>query len=49
MATLVEVVDRMKERSAAPILAGMEPEKAKMLTAELARRRATGPRAAAGG
>jgi flagellar motility protein MotE (MotC chaperone) len=49
MVTLVEVVDRMKERSAAPILAGMEPEKAKALTAELARRRATGPRAEAGG
>jgi len=49
MVTLVEVVDRMKERTAAPILAGMEPEKAKALTAELARRRATGPRAQAGG
>ncbi|WP_144300143.1 MotE family protein [Elioraea rosea] len=49
MVTLVEVVDRMKERTAAPILAGMEPDKAKALTAELARRRATGPRAEAGG
>lgn len=49
MVTLVEVVDRMKERTAAPILAGMEPEKAKALTAELARRRATGSRAEAGG
>jgi flagellar motility protein MotE (MotC chaperone) len=49
MVTLVEVVDRMKERSAAPILAGMDPEKAKALTAELAKRRATGPRAEAGG
>lgn len=49
MVTLVEVVDRMKERSAAPILAGMEPDKAKALTAELARRRAGGPRAEAGG
>jgi len=49
MVTLVEVVDRMKERTAAPILAGMDPEKAKALTAELARRRATGPRAEAGG
>ncbi|WP_291298426.1 MotE family protein [Elioraea sp.] len=48
MVTLVEVVDRMKERSAATILAGMEPDKAKALTAELARRRATGPRAEAG-
>jgi flagellar motility protein MotE (MotC chaperone) len=49
MVTLVEVVDRMKERTAAPILAGMEPEKAKALTAELARRRAGGVRAEAGG
>jgi len=49
MVTLVEVVDRMKERTAAPILAGMDPEKAKALTAELARRRAGGPRADAGG
>jgi flagellar motility protein MotE (MotC chaperone) len=49
MVTLVEVVDRMKERTAAPILAGMDPEKAKALTAELARRRATGPRAQVGG
>lgn len=49
MVTLVEVVDRMKERSAAPIIAGMEPDKAKALTAELARRRAGGPRAEAGG
>jgi flagellar motility protein MotE (MotC chaperone) len=54
MVTLVEVVDRMKERTAAPILAGMEPDKAKALTAELARRRSTptaqpGPRAEAGG
>lgn len=49
MVTLVEVVDRMKERTAAPILASMDPEKAKALTAELARRRASGPRADAGG
>lgn len=49
MVTLVEVVDRMKERTAAPILAGMEPDKAKALTAELARRRASAPRAEAGG
>jgi flagellar motility protein MotE (MotC chaperone) len=49
MVTLVEVVDRMKERTAAPILAGMEPDKAKALTAELARRRAGGARAEAGG
>lgn len=49
MVTLVEVVDRMKERTAAPILAGMEPDKAKALTAELARRRSGGARAEAGG
>ncbi len=40
MSVLIEVVARMRERIAAPILAGMEPDKAKALTAELAQRRA---------
>lgn len=40
MPVLLEVVARMRERVAAPILAGMEPDKAKALTAELAARRA---------
>lgn len=43
MSVLVEVVQRMRERNAAPILAGMNPDKAKALTAELAQRRARAP------
>lgn len=39
MPVLIEVVSRMRERIAAPILAGMDPDKAKALTAELAHRR----------
>ncbi|MCS6921175.1 MAG: hypothetical protein NZM07_04525 [Elioraea sp.] len=50
MGVLIEVVSRMRERLAAPILAGMEPEKAKALTAELALRRTRlGGEAASGG
>ncbi|WP_157967064.1 MotE family protein [Elioraea thermophila] len=50
MGVLIEVVSRMRERLAAPILAGMEPEKAKALTAELAQRRTRpGGEAASGG
>jgi flagellar motility protein MotE (MotC chaperone) len=50
MPVLVEVVERMRERNAAPILAGMNPDKAKALTAELAQRRARSPdEGAAGG
>lgn len=43
MPVLIEVVERMRERNAAPILAGMNPDKAKALTAELAQRRARSP------
>jgi flagellar motility protein MotE (MotC chaperone) len=50
MPVLIEVVERMRERNAAPILAGMNPDKAKALTAELAQRRARSPdEGAAGG
>jgi flagellar motility protein MotE (MotC chaperone) len=38
MPVLLEVVARMKQRSAAPILAGMEPDRAQKLTTELAAR-----------
>jgi flagellar motility protein MotE (MotC chaperone) len=36
---LLEVVDRMKEAKAAPILAAMQPDRARQVTAELARQR----------
>jgi flagellar motility protein MotE (MotC chaperone) len=36
---LVELLDRMKPAKAAPILAAMDPEKARQLTADLATRR----------
>lgn len=39
MAVLLPVVERMKERKTAPILAKMNPEKAKAITTELAQRR----------
>ncbi len=39
MAVLLPVVERMKERKTAPILAKMNPSKAKALTVELAKRR----------
>ncbi|MEE8505889.1 MAG: hypothetical protein V3S40_06690 [Kiloniellales bacterium] len=39
MAVLLPVVERMKERKTAPILAKMNPIKAKALTVELAKRR----------
>ena len=39
MIVLLEVVDRMKERIVAPILAKMNPSKAKAVTLELAQRR----------
>ena len=39
MIVLLEVVDRMKERKVAPILAKMNPTKAKAVTLELAQRR----------
>jgi flagellar motility protein MotE (MotC chaperone) len=37
MHVLLEVVRRMNQRKAAPILAAMDPAKARALTAELAR------------
>lgn len=40
MPVLLEVVARMKERSVAPILAGMQPERSRQVTSELAARRA---------
>jgi flagellar motility protein MotE (MotC chaperone) len=46
---LVDLIDRMKERNAAPVLAQMHPARAKQVTAELARRRQPGPQAAAQG
>lgn len=39
MAILLPVVERMKERKTAPILAKMNPEKARAITTELAQRR----------
>ena len=36
MPVLLQVVDRMKERSAAPVLAAMQPERARQVTAQLA-------------
>ena len=39
MVVLLEVVDRMKERKVAPVLAKMNPDRAKSVTLELARRR----------
>ncbi len=39
MSVLVEVLDRMKETRAAPVLAVMQPERARQATMELARRR----------
>jgi flagellar motility protein MotE (MotC chaperone) len=39
MEVLLEVVERMKERKTAPILAQMNPERAKTVTLELAQRR----------
>lgn len=39
MAVLLPVVERMKERKTAPILAKMDPVKAKAITTELAQRR----------
>lgn len=40
MPVLVEVLDRMRERPASAVLASMAPEKARLLTAEIAQRRA---------
>lgn len=40
MPVLVNLVDRMREAKAAPVLGAMRPERARLLTAELARHRA---------
>ncbi|MBY0336623.1 MAG: hypothetical protein K2X11_08415, partial [Acetobacteraceae bacterium] len=40
MPVLVRIVDRMGERKAAPVLAAMTPERARLLTLELSRARA---------
>ncbi len=39
MVVLLDVVERMKERKTAPILASMNPKRAKEITLELAQRR----------
>ena len=39
MPILLDVVSRMKEAKAAPVIANLEPDRAKELTAELAKRR----------
>jgi len=39
MPVLVEIVDRMREAKAAPVLGAMRPDRARQLTAELARHR----------
>ena len=39
MAVLIQVVDRMREAKAAPVLAAMRPERARLVTTELARHR----------
>jgi flagellar motility protein MotE (MotC chaperone) len=40
MPVLLQILDRMGERKAAPVLGAMKPERARLLTAELARHRA---------
>ena len=40
MAVLLQVVDRMREAKAGPVLAAMRPERARLVTTELARHRA---------
>lgn len=40
MAVLVEILDRMGERKAAPVIGAMRPDQARQVTAELARHRA---------
>lgn len=39
MTVLIQVVDRMREGKAAPVLAAMRPERARLVTTELARHR----------
>jgi flagellar motility protein MotE (MotC chaperone) len=43
MPVLVRIVDRMREAKAAPVMGAMRPERARLLTAELARLRAERP------
>ncbi len=43
MPVLVRIVDRMREAKASPVLGAMRPERARLLTAELARLRAERP------
>jgi len=40
MPVLVEILDRMGERKAAPVIGAMRPDRARLVTAELARHRA---------
>jgi flagellar motility protein MotE (MotC chaperone) len=47
MPVLLDIIERMKERNAAPVLAQMHPARAKQVTGELAKRRQ--PASAAGG
>jgi flagellar motility protein MotE (MotC chaperone) len=42
MTVLVQIVHRMKESKAGPVLAAMAPDKARILTTELAQFRSTG-------
>lgn len=49
MDTLLMVAERMKERSLAPIMANMDPNKARDVTFDLARRRQLPPTGQAGG
>ena len=46
MPVLVQIVHRMREAKAAPVIGAMRPDRARSLTAELARLRANDPRAA---
>jgi flagellar motility protein MotE (MotC chaperone) len=39
MPVLVQLLDRMREAKAAPVLGAMKPDRARLLTAELARHR----------
>jgi flagellar motility protein MotE (MotC chaperone) len=45
--TLVEMVERMSERKVAPVLAQMNPVRAKQVTTELSKRRKPGEMGAA--
>ena len=46
---LLDIIERMKERNAAPVLAQMHPARAKQVTAEIARRRQPASAAPAAG